>query len=56
MIINIFVLKELMKDMLILGKIASIMKKSRRQIENLLYNAKASLKTELERRGFAYEE
>ena len=35
---------------------ASIMKKSRRQIENLLYNAKASLKTELERRGFAYEE
>ena len=35
---------------------AVIMKKSKRQIENLLYNAKASLKNELERRGFEYEE
>ncbi|MCR4638786.1 RNA polymerase sigma factor [Ruminococcus sp.] len=37
------------------GEAALIMKKSRRQIENLLYNAKTSLKTELERRGFEYE-
>ena len=35
---------------------ALIMKKSKRQIETLLYNAKKSLKTELERGGFEYEE
>ena len=35
---------------------AIIMKKSRKQIENLLYSAKASLKTYLERSGFEYEE
>ena len=33
-----------------------IMKKSRKQIENLLYNAKKSLKSELEKEGFDYEE
>ena len=35
---------------------AVIMKKSTRQIESLLYNAKKALKTELERSGFEYEE
>jgi RNA polymerase sigma-70 factor (ECF subfamily) len=35
---------------------AIIMKKSKRQIETLLYNAKKALKTELERSGFEYEE
>ena len=35
---------------------AEIMKKSKRQIENLLYNAKKSLKAELEKEGFRYEE
>ncbi|MBO4876454.1 MAG: RNA polymerase sigma factor [Ruminococcus sp.] len=35
---------------------AVIMKKSKRQIETLLYNARKALKTELERRGFEYEE
>ncbi len=34
---------------------ASIMHKSRRQIENLLYRAKAKLKSELEKGGFRYE-
>ena len=34
---------------------AIIMKKSKRQIESLLYNAKKALKTELERSGFEYE-
>ncbi|MBP0966052.1 MAG: RNA polymerase subunit sigma-24, partial [Oscillospiraceae bacterium] len=38
------------------AEIAVIMKKSRRQIEALLYNAKKALRTELERSGFAYEE
>ena len=33
-----------------------IMKKSRKQIENLLYNAKKALKSELEKEGFDYEE
>ena len=32
------------------------MKKSRKQIENLLYNAKKALKSELEKEGFDYEE
>ena len=35
---------------------ALIMKKSSRQIETLLYNAKKALKSELERSGFDYEE
>ena len=33
-----------------------IMKKSRKQIENLIYNAKKALKSELEKEGFDYEE
>ncbi|MCR4793770.1 MULTISPECIES: RNA polymerase sigma factor [Ruminococcus] len=35
---------------------ALIMKKSKRQIEALIYNAKQALKSELERSGFEYEE
>lgn len=35
---------------------AKIMKKSRRQIENLIYRAKNSLKNQLEKEGFEYEE
>lgn len=35
---------------------AAIMKKSRRQITNLVYRAKQSLKSELEKEGFVYEE
>ena len=35
---------------------AVVMKKSRRQIRNLLYRAKQSLKCELEKEGFVYEE
>ena len=35
---------------------AKIMKKSKRQIENLVYRAKISLKSELEKEGFEYEE
>ena len=35
---------------------ARIMRKTSRQIRNLLYNAKKALKSELERRGFQYEE
>ena len=34
---------------------AEIMKKSKRQIENLLYRAKCALKSELEKEGFEYE-
>lgn len=34
---------------------AEIMKKSKRQIENLLYRAKGALKSELEKEGFEYE-
>lgn len=37
-------------------EVAAIMKKSGRQIENLLYRAKASLKRELDREGFRYED
>ncbi len=33
-----------------------IMKKNKRQIENLLYNAKKTLRTQLERNGFDYED
>ena len=35
---------------------ALIMKKSKRQIETLLYHAKKALRSELERSGFDYEE
>ncbi len=35
---------------------AHIMKKSKRQIGNLIFRAKQALKSELERRGFEYEE
>ena len=35
---------------------ALIMKKNKRQIENLIYRAKKSLKSELEKEGFEYEE
>jgi len=34
---------------------ARVMKKSKRQIENLVYRAKQSLKSELEKEGFIYE-
>ncbi len=37
-------------------QIAVVMKKSKRQIENLIYQAKLSLKSELEKEGFSYEE
>ncbi len=33
-----------------------VMRKTRRQIQNLLYNARKALKSELERKGFRYEE
>lgn len=36
-------------------EIAKIMKKNRRQIENLIYRAKNTLKSELEKEGFEYE-
>ena len=36
-------------------QIARVTKKSKRQIENLIYQAKQSLKAELEREGFTYE-
>lgn len=35
---------------------AVIMKKNKRQIENLIYRAKNALKTNLEKEGFTYEE
>ena len=35
---------------------AKIMKKTNRQIENLIYRAKKALKKELEKEGFVYEE
>ena len=35
---------------------AIIMKKNKRQIENLIYRAKKALKSELEKEGFEYEE
>ena len=34
---------------------AKIMRKSKKQIENLLYNAKKALRTEMESEGFLYE-
>ncbi len=38
------------------GEVCRVMKKSARQVRNLLYRAKQSLKTELEKEGFVYEE
>ncbi len=38
------------------AEIAAVMKKSRRQIENLIYCSKNALKKELEKEGFIYEE
>ena len=35
---------------------AAIMKKTEKQIRDLLYHARKALKSELERSGFAYEE
>ena len=35
---------------------ATVMKKNNRQIENLVYRAKMSLKSELDKEGFKYEE
>ncbi|MBR1528273.1 MAG: RNA polymerase sigma factor [Oscillospiraceae bacterium] len=37
-------------------EIALIMRKTRKQVENLLYNAKKALKAELEKEGVGYEE
>ena len=37
------------------AQIAAVMKKSKRQIENLLYRAKSALRAELEKEGFVYE-
>ena len=37
-------------------QVASIMGKSKKQIENLVYRAKLPLKSELEKEGFVYEE
>lgn len=36
-------------------QIAIVLKKSRRQIENMIYQAKQSLKSELDKEGFRYE-
>ena len=38
------------------AEIGVIMGKSKRQIENLIYRAKQSLRTQLEKEGFTYEE
>ncbi len=38
------------------AEIAAVMRKSKRQTENLLYRAKQALKAELEKEGFTYEE
>ena len=38
------------------AQVASILGKSRKQIENLVYRAKLSLKSELEKEGFVYED
>lgn len=38
------------------AEIAKIMNKSKRQVENLIYRGKQSLKSELEKEGFVYEE
>lgn len=38
------------------SQIAAVMKKSNRQVENLLYRGKAALKTLLEKENFSYED
>lgn len=38
------------------AQIGAVMKKSKRQVENLVYRAKMSLKSELEKEGFSYED
>lgn len=38
------------------GEAAKVMKKNKRQIENLVYRAKKALRKELEKEGFVYEE
>lgn len=38
------------------AEIAAVMRKSKRQIEVLIYRAKISLKSKLEKEGFIYEE
>ena len=38
-----------------ISETAFILKRSKKQVNNLLYSAKAALKTELERSGFEYE-
>lgn len=38
------------------AEIAGIMRKSKRQVENLIYRGKQSLRSELEKEGFVYEE
>lgn len=38
------------------GETAAVMKKSRKQIGNLLYRAKTALRSALEKEGFVYEE
>lgn len=37
-------------------QVAKVMKKSKRQVENLIYRAKRALKTQLDKEGFIYEE
>jgi RNA polymerase sigma-70 factor (ECF subfamily) len=37
------------------GQIAAVMKKSKRQVENLIYRAKMSLRSELDKEGFCHE-
>ena len=37
------------------AQIAAVMKKNKRQIENLIYRAKLALKSELDKEGFVYE-
>ena len=36
-------------------QIAMVLKKNRRQIENIIYQAKQALKSELDKEGFRYE-
>ena len=38
------------------NQVAAIMGKSKKQVENLVYRAKLSLKSELEKEGFVYED
>ena len=38
------------------NQVAAVLGKSKKQVENLIYRAKLSLKSELEKEGFVYEE